>query len=99
MRVDPALEDYVLALVAATRDSRRLALGVSPRGTQALVRAARAAAVVDGRDYCIPDDIKRLAVPVLAHRVLPAGGADPLGGRRSAAELLADLVETVPPPG
>lgn len=98
VRFDPALEDYVLALVAATRRSQQLALGVSPRGTQALVRAARAAAVLDGRDYCIPDDLKRLAVPVLAHRVLPAGGADPLGGRRSAVELLADLVESVPPP-
>ncbi len=98
VRVDPALEDYVLALVRATRDNPQLTLGVSPRGTQALVRAARAAAVIDGRDYCVPDDVKRLAVPVLAHRVLGAGGHDPLAGGRPAAELLADLVEAVPPP-
>jgi len=96
--VDPAIEDYVLALVAATRESRSLTLGVSPRGTQALVRAARAAAAVAGRDYVVPDDVKRLAVPVLAHRVLAAGGAGALGGAATTATVLADLVETVPPP-
>src|SRR5262249_3094604 len=62
--------DYVMRLVAATRASSMLALGVSPRGSLALLRAARAHALADGRDFLVPDDVKRLAVPALAHRVL-----------------------------
>ena len=61
--------DYLVALVTATRQSPLLALGVSPRGSLALLRAARARALADGRDYLLPDDIKELAVPALAHRV------------------------------
>ncbi len=68
--VDEALVDYMLAIVEKTRTHEMLALGVSPRGTQALYRAAQALALVEGRDYAIPDDIKRLAVPVFAHRVV-----------------------------
>jgi MoxR-like ATPase len=67
---DEALVDYLLAIVAATRKHDALALGVSPRGAQALYRAAQALALVEGREYVIPDDIKRLAVPVCAHRVV-----------------------------
>jgi MoxR-like ATPase len=66
--------DYVMALVTATRESEHLALGVSPRGARALVAAARAAALADARDYVVPDDVKTLAVPALAHRVIPRGG-------------------------
>ncbi|MCM1126425.1 MAG: MoxR family ATPase [Lachnospiraceae bacterium] len=67
--VHPELERYVVELVAATREKKQVILGVSPRGTLALLRAARAYAVLMGRTYCIPDDIKRMAVPVLAHRL------------------------------
>lgn len=67
---DDVLE-YALALVRATRESRKVHLGVSPRGSLALTRAARAYALVDGRDFVTPDDIKALAVPVLAHRLVP----------------------------
>ena len=62
--------DYLVALVTATRRSPLLALGVSPRGSLALLRAARARALAEGRDYLVPDDIKELAVPALAHRVI-----------------------------
>jgi len=62
--------DYVLAIVEKTRTHESLALGVSPRGAQALYRAAQALAMVEGRDYAVPDDVKRLAVPVFAHRVV-----------------------------
>jgi MoxR-like ATPase len=68
--VDDALVDYVLAIVEKTRTHESLALGVSPRGAQALYRAAQALAMVEGRDYAVPDDVKRLAVPVFAHRVV-----------------------------
>jgi MoxR-like ATPase len=68
--VDESLVDYMLAIVEHTRAHDGLSLGVSPRGAQALYRAAQALAVLEGRDYAIPDDIKRLAVPVFAHRVV-----------------------------
>ena len=68
--VDDALVDYMLAVVDRTRNHDSLALGVSPRGAQALYRASQALALVEGRDYVLPDDIKRLIVPVFSHRVV-----------------------------
>ncbi len=68
--VDEALVDYMLAIVERTRAHESLAMGVSPRGAQALYRATQALAAVEGRDYVIPDDVKRLVVPVFAHRVV-----------------------------
>jgi MoxR-like ATPase len=68
--VEDALVDYILAIVEQTRHHESLALGVSPRGAQALYRAAQALALLEGRDYATPDDVKRLAVPVFAHRVV-----------------------------
>jgi MoxR-like ATPase len=70
VRVDDTLMDYMLAIVERTRNSESLALGVSPRGAQALYRASQALAMLEGRDYVIPDDIKRLVVPVFSHRVV-----------------------------
>jgi len=70
IRVDESLVDYILAIVEETRKHEQLALGVSPRGAQGLYRAAQAMALVEGRDYVLPDDIKRLALPVFAHRVV-----------------------------
>jgi MoxR-like ATPase len=68
--VDDALVDYMLVVVDRTRNHDSLALGVSPRGAQALYRASQALALVEGRDYVLPDDVKRLVVPVFAHRVV-----------------------------
>lgn len=68
--VADAVVDYMLAIVEKTRGHESLALGVSPRGSQALYRAVQALALIEGRDYAIPDDVKRLAVPVFAHRVV-----------------------------
>lgn len=70
VRVDDALVDYLMRIVAATRDSEMLDLGVSPRGTLALFRAAQALALTEERDYCLPDDIKRLVLPVFSHRIV-----------------------------
>ena len=69
VKIEPVLTDYILNVITATRESPYLVLGVSPRGGIILQQAARA--LVYGRDYCIPDDIKQLAVPVLCHRVIP----------------------------
>ena len=70
VRVDEELVTYILGIVNGTRRSPHLRLGASPRGSINLYRAAQALAMVEGRSYCIPDDIKRLAVPVLSHRVI-----------------------------
>jgi MoxR-like ATPase len=70
VQVDDALVDYIMAIVEKTREHESLSLGVSPRGAQALYRATQALALAEGRDYAIPDDVKRLAVPVFAHRVV-----------------------------
>ena len=78
VRADDSVIDYLMALVAAARTAPLLRLGVSPRGSLALLRAARARALADGRDFLVPDDLKALAVPTLAHRVLTrtASGSD-----------------------
>lgn len=90
------LLDYVLDICEATRSTRQLVLGVSPRASQGLVRAAKARAFLRGRDYCVPDDVKALAVPVLAHRVVPAA----LENQReeSAEVILAELLEGIAVP-
>jgi MoxR-like ATPase len=87
---ESSLANYLLDIVHATRDSSAIQVGVSTRGTLAFYRAAQSHALVSGRDHVIPDDIKGLAVPVLAHRVVPRGmlpGAD-----RSAAEDVVNQV-------
>ena len=97
VRVADPIVDYVLSIVTATRRSRMLALGVSPRGSLALLRAARAHALADGRDYLVPDDVKRLAVPALSHRVLLAGPAS--DGAGAAAEMvIRTILQHVPVP-
>jgi MoxR-like ATPase len=68
VKVDPELVDYTLVIVEKTRQHEYLSLGVSPRGSMALYRAAQALAFLEGRNYCIPDDFKRLIVPVFSHR-------------------------------
>jgi MoxR-like ATPase len=70
VRIDPIVEDYLLAIVRATREQPAIELGVSPRGALALARACQALAVMEGRAYVLPDDVKRLAIPVLAHRLI-----------------------------
>ncbi|MES2640377.1 MAG: AAA family ATPase [Myxococcota bacterium] len=95
VRVHAELEDYVLDLVAATRSSPALARGVSIRGAEALLRAARALARLRGRDFVVPEDIRSLAVPVLAHRVLPRAETGEDAGAAAIRGLLAGLTPPV----
>ena len=96
----PELADYILAVTRETRQSPHLALGVSPRGALAWRNAARASALADGRDYVLPDDLKGLALPVLAHRVVGASPAEAVGRARQDVErILQDIVERTPAPG
>lgn len=97
VHVEPAIEEYILDIVAATRGCSDLHVGVSVRGTLALYRASQALAFVEGRDYVVPDDVKSLTVPVLAHRVIPRGYLQ--GGQRAAVEaLISRIVDQVPVP-
>ncbi|MFZ1058688.1 MAG: MoxR family ATPase [Candidatus Rokuibacteriota bacterium] len=99
VRVEESLLDYVMAIVWATRGSPLLALGVSPRGALALLRASQARALVDGREYVVPDDIKRLAVPALAHRVLVRARLERAAGSELEADAIIDaLLQEIPVP-
>jgi MoxR-like ATPase len=99
VRVDDALMDYLLRIVAATRESEMLDLGVSPRGTLALFRAAQSLALVEGRDYCVPDDIKRLVLPAFAHRIAVSSRFSSSMKRSEEAEtVLRELLKTVSVP-
>ncbi len=97
VRVDDSLADYVLDLVTATREHPDIHLGGSTRAALALYRAAQALALVEGRAYVVPDDVKSLALPVLAHRILARGA--PTGGHGDAAEqVVADVAARTPIP-
>jgi MoxR-like ATPase len=90
--VDDALVNYILAIVEKTRTHEALALGVSPRGSQALYRAAQAKALVEGRGYVIPDDIKQLAVPVFGHRVALSARATLSPKRSSSGDRVLEQI-------
>jgi len=97
--VDESLTEYLLSIVQATRQSELLSLGVSTRGALALSRTAKALALVRGRTYCLPDDIKELAPTVLSHRIMVARSQ---GARQRSFEqaerIIQDLVESIPVP-
>ena len=94
--VSDAVNRYAVAIATATRKSPELLLGASPRATLHLVRAAKAAAAISGRDYVIPDDVQELAVQVLAHRMLPTVEASMSG--RTTEQALRQIVANVPMP-
>ena len=96
VRVDPAVADYVVRLVAGTRGDPRLRMGVSPRGSLALYRTAQATALLHGRDFVTPDDVRGMAVPVLAHRVVLETKAR-YGGLRTEQIVQEALAKTPVP--
>ncbi|MBE7380278.1 MAG: MoxR family ATPase [Leptolyngbya sp. SIO1E4] len=91
VHIEASVKQYLLALVRATREHPDITLGVSPRGSVAFYRAVQALAFLSDRNYVLPDDVKRLAPYVLAHRLIPAGG-------HQASALIASLLETVSVP-
>jgi len=97
VRITEPIRHYLLDLVHLTRDSDELHVGASTRGALCLYRAAQALATVNGRDYVVPDDIKHLAVPVLAHRVITKGYMHS-GHRKATESLLERLVDQIPVP-
>jgi MoxR-like ATPase len=96
VHVSPAIRQYIIDLVTATRTAPELRLGASPRAALHLLRASRAHAALDERDFVIPDDVQALAVPVLAHRLLPS--AEAMVGRQLPDQVLAGIVRRLPRP-
>lgn len=97
VRIDDRLVHYALDLVEVTRDHEHLEVGVSPRGTISLIRAAQAAAMLAGRDYVVPDDLKSLFVPVCAHRVVSKSYLHD-GHTVSAEQILAEIIRNLSVP-
>ncbi len=95
-RVDPTVADYIVRLVEGTRADTRLRLGISPRGSLSLYRAAQTAALLDGRDYVTPDDVRGLAIPVLAHRIVLDTKAK-YGGQRNDG-IIQELLDNISVP-
>lgn len=96
VRVDSSILDYIVAIAQASRSAPEISVGVSPRGSLALRRVVQGLALVRGRDYALPDDVKELAIPVLAHRIVVS---DELGaGRGRSQEALLRVLESVSPP-
>lgn len=99
VEVDPAILDYLMAVVQRSRTTPKLSLGVSPRGSIAVFRAARALALTHGRTYLVPDDVRTLIVPCLAHRILPAGASTTSHGTHDeAATILEGILAEVEAP-
>ena len=99
VQVDDSLITYVLNIVRKTRESENLSLGVSPRGSQMLYRAAQAMAFLEGRDYCVPEDFKPLVVSVFAHRVVVSSlYSSTLRKSEQSEQVLREIVDSVPVP-
>jgi len=97
--IEESLLGYVMAIVQATRTHPALVLGVSPRGSLALVQAAKALALSEGRPYCVPDDVKSLAAPAFVHRVLlRSRWDDPVGEAPGAEQVIHQILQDVPVP-
>lgn len=97
IHVDPSIREYIVAIANATRNHVNIYLGASPRGSLALFRASQALAAIRGRGYVIPDDVKLLARPTLAHRIIVAPAARVRGITPSA--ILEEILQSVPVPG
>ncbi|MFO0826986.1 MAG: MoxR family ATPase [Phycisphaerales bacterium] len=97
VRMDQSLVDYVIALAAATREHEDLQVGVSPRGSLALAQAARATAVMSGRDYCVPEDVVQNVLSVCAHRVISKTYLH-AGDTQTTRRIMQRVLETVPSP-
>ena len=96
VHIDPDIEDYIVSIVSRTRIHNNVYVGASPRGSLALIKLARAKAVIEGRDFVLPDDIKDLAIPALAHRLILS--PDLWAKRITAADIVSGILAMVPVP-
>ncbi|HEX9815185.1 MAG TPA: ATPase, partial [Myxococcota bacterium] len=98
VKFDEALVGYLLAIVTETREHEALEIGVSPRGAVAMRRAAQARALVDGRDFCIPEDVRDLAVDVFAHRVTVDPRSHQSRDGEETSWIIREILEALPIP-
>ena len=99
VHVDESIARYMLAISKATRDNEFIQLGASPRGSLALYEAVQAHALVEGRDFATPDDVRTMVIPVLSHRILvKSRGGNLAASSRERARVIADIVKTIDPP-
>jgi MoxR-like ATPase len=95
--MDPSVAEYILQIVERTRQAPGVDIGISPRGSLALYRGAQARAMIEGRDYVLPDDVKQMCKPVFLHRLVCRGSAD-RGVNGHAARMLDGILDSVPVP-
>ena len=96
VRVEESVRDYIVRIARATRENRDIQLGASPRATMALYQVSQAWAAIQGREYVLPDDVKKVAPSVLCHRMIIASQAQLRG--RNAVELVSDIIAAVAVP-
>jgi len=97
VRMDPAIVDYLLDLAERTRQDEQFHLGLSPRGSLALTTAVQSLAVLEGRDYVVPDDVKRLFIPVCGHRIITRSYLNS-GDTSATGRILQEVLDSVPAP-
>ena len=97
VKLEQGLGDYIIALAAATRRNEELQIGISPRGAIALAQAARAHALLQGRDYCVPEDVVTNVIPVCAHRVISRSYMH-AGDTQTTRRIMQQVLETVASP-
>jgi MoxR-like ATPase len=95
--INDAVKNYIMDIIEATRKSDKISLGVSPRGSLAMMKASQICAVLDGRDFVMPDDVKNIAIPVLAHRIILKGHAIS-GGTINAETSISEILKKIPAP-
>jgi MoxR-like ATPase len=100
VKVEAVLLDYLMEIVSESRKERTLTLGISPRGAIHLFRASQAVALMEGRNYAIPDDLQSVLVPVLSHRIIPSGSytSAPAERRRMAEQVMKEILDRIPVP-
>jgi MoxR-like ATPase len=100
VKVESVLLDYLMEIVNESRKERTLTLGISPRGAIHLFRASQAVALMEGRNYAIPDDLQSVLVPVLSHRIIPSGSytSAPAERRRMAEQVMKEILDRIPVP-
>ena len=98
VHAEDSILDYIVSIAKATRENPRVRLGLSPRGSLGLCRAAKAFARISGRDYCVPDDVKRAAAPVVAHRLALTGDSGNANRAQEAEAFVDNLLSSLPAP-
>jgi MoxR-like ATPase len=98
VRINDVVKDYIMSIIEKTRNDERISLGVSPRGSLAVMRASQVLAVMKDRDFVIPDDVKNIAVSVLSHRIILKGRAIVTGQSVSSEAVIADILNNIPVP-